>query len=49
MANTGTPSSDGSQYFIVVGKGGAELSPNYSYFGQVTRGDGRSQQIKRRR
>ena len=38
MANSGTPSSDGSQYFIVVGKGGAELSPNYSYFGQVTAG-----------
>lgn len=38
MANSGTPSSDGSQFFIVVGKGGQGLSPNYSYLGQVTSG-----------
>ena len=38
MANSGSPSSDGSQFFFVVGSGGAELSPNYSYFGQVTGG-----------
>lgn len=38
MANSGSPSSDGSQFFIVVGKGGASLSPDYSYFGQVTSG-----------
>lgn len=38
MANSGSPSSDGSQFFIVVGKGGAGLSPDYSYFGQVTGG-----------
>jgi len=40
MANSGSPASDGSQFFIVVGKGGAELPkpPNYSYFGQVTGG-----------
>jgi len=38
MANSGTSSSDGSQFFIVVGKGGSELSPLYSYFGQVTSG-----------
>ncbi|HTV12295.1 MAG TPA: peptidylprolyl isomerase [Acidimicrobiales bacterium] len=38
MGNTGSPSSDGSQFFIVVGKGGAQLTPNYSYFGQVTSG-----------
>jgi cyclophilin family peptidyl-prolyl cis-trans isomerase len=38
MANSGSSSSDGSQFFIVVGKGGAELQPLYSYFGQVTGG-----------
>jgi len=38
MANSGSPSSDGSQFFFVVGSGGAELSPNYSYFGQVSGG-----------
>ncbi len=38
MANSGSPSSDGSQFFIVVGGGGSELSPNYSYFGQVSAG-----------
>jgi peptidyl-prolyl cis-trans isomerase B (cyclophilin B) len=38
MANSGSPSSDGSQFFIVVGKGGTGLSPNYSYFGEVTSG-----------
>jgi cyclophilin family peptidyl-prolyl cis-trans isomerase len=38
MANSGSSSSDGSQFFIVVGKGGAELQPLYSYFGQVTAG-----------
>lgn len=36
MANSGSPSSDGSQFFFVVGSGGKELTPNYSYFGQVT-------------
>jgi cyclophilin family peptidyl-prolyl cis-trans isomerase len=38
MANSGSPSSDGSQFFFVVGTGGKELSPNYSYFGQVSGG-----------
>jgi cyclophilin family peptidyl-prolyl cis-trans isomerase len=38
MANSGTSSSDGSQFFIVVGTGGKQLSPEYSYFGQVTGG-----------
>jgi cyclophilin family peptidyl-prolyl cis-trans isomerase len=38
MANSGTSSTDGSQFFIVVGKGGASLQPLYSYFGQVTSG-----------
>ena len=38
MANSGSPASDGSQYFIVVGTGGQGLQPVYSYFGQVTSG-----------
>jgi cyclophilin family peptidyl-prolyl cis-trans isomerase len=38
MANSGSSSSDGSQFFVVVGTGGAELQPLYSYFGQVTAG-----------
>ena len=38
MANSGTPSSDGSQFFFIVGAGGKELSANYSYFGQVASG-----------
>lgn len=38
MANSGSPSSDGSQFFIIVGKGGQGLTANYSYFGQVTKG-----------
>jgi cyclophilin family peptidyl-prolyl cis-trans isomerase len=38
MANSSGPSSDGSQFFIVVGNGGKSLTPNYSYFGQVIGG-----------
>jgi cyclophilin family peptidyl-prolyl cis-trans isomerase len=38
MANSGSPSSDGSQFFIVVGSGGEELQPLYSYLGHVTTG-----------
>jgi cyclophilin family peptidyl-prolyl cis-trans isomerase len=38
LANSGSPSSDGSQFFIVVGNGGNQLSANYSYFGKVTGG-----------
>jgi len=38
MANSTGPASDGSQFFIVVGHGGAGLTANYSYFGQVTAG-----------
>lgn len=37
MANSG-PNTNGSQFFIVVGKQGEQLSPNYSLFGQVTKG-----------
>ena len=36
MANSGSPSSDGSQFFFVIGSGGKSLTPNYSYFGQAT-------------
>jgi len=35
MANSGSPKSDGSQFFFVVDGGGKQLSPNYSYFGQA--------------
>lgn len=38
MANSGTPSSDGSQFFIVVGSGGKQLAASYSVLGQVTSG-----------
>jgi cyclophilin family peptidyl-prolyl cis-trans isomerase len=37
MANGGA-NTNGSQFFIVVPGGGAQLSPNYSVFGQVTSG-----------
>ena len=39
MANTGSPHSGGSQFFIVIGNGGQSLShPTYADFGQVTSG-----------
>ncbi len=38
MANSGSPSSDGSQFFFVVGSGGKDLSASYSYFGKVVGG-----------
>ena len=39
MANSGGTSTDGSQFFIVVGNSGpTSLAPNYSYFGNVTGG-----------
>ena len=38
MANSGA-NTNGSQFFIVVGNGGSQLSPaSYSMFGQVTKG-----------
>jgi len=37
MANSGS-NTNGSQFFIVVPGGGAQLSPSYSVFGQVTSG-----------
>jgi cyclophilin family peptidyl-prolyl cis-trans isomerase len=38
MANTGQPDSGGSQWFITVEGGGAQLSPSYTAFGHVTEG-----------
>jgi len=38
MANTGAPNSGGSQWFITVEGGGAQLSPTYTAFGRVTSG-----------
>lgn len=37
MANSG-PNTNGSQFFVVVGKQGESLPPKYSLFGQVTKG-----------
>jgi cyclophilin family peptidyl-prolyl cis-trans isomerase len=37
MANSGA-NTNGSQFFVVVPGGGAQLSPSYSVFGQVTSG-----------
>jgi cyclophilin family peptidyl-prolyl cis-trans isomerase len=38
MANTGSPTTNGSQFFIVVGKSGEGLPPNYTLFGNVISG-----------
>ena len=39
MANTGgSPSTDGSQFFVVVGSQGEQLPPDYTDFAQVTSG-----------
>jgi cyclophilin family peptidyl-prolyl cis-trans isomerase len=37
MANAG-PDTNGSQFFIVTGKGGTQLPPAYSRFGRVVKG-----------
>jgi cyclophilin family peptidyl-prolyl cis-trans isomerase len=37
MANSG-PDTNGSQFFVVLPGGGAQLQPLYSFFGQVTEG-----------
>ncbi len=37
MANSG-PDTNGSQFFIIVGAQGVALPPQYSLFGQVTKG-----------
>ncbi|MFP5254722.1 MAG: peptidylprolyl isomerase [Acidimicrobiia bacterium] len=38
MANTGQPDSGGSQWFITVEGGGAQLTPTYTAFGRVVEG-----------
>jgi len=38
LANSGTPSSDGSQFFVVLPGGGKALSPNYTVIGRVVSG-----------
>lgn len=38
MANTATPNTNGSQFFIVTGENGVALPPQYSLFGKVTSG-----------
>jgi cyclophilin family peptidyl-prolyl cis-trans isomerase len=38
MANTGKPDTGGSQFFLVVGHGGQQLSAAYTMFGQITSG-----------
>jgi cyclophilin family peptidyl-prolyl cis-trans isomerase len=38
MANTGTPNTGGSQFFVITGDQGSQLPPSYSLFGQVTDG-----------
>lgn len=38
MANTSAPDTSGSQWFIVVGDGGQQLTPTYTVFGHVTAG-----------
>ncbi len=37
MANAG-PNTNGSQFFIVTGKSGTQLPPQYSLFGKVVKG-----------
>jgi cyclophilin family peptidyl-prolyl cis-trans isomerase len=44
MANSGT-NSNGSQFFIVAGKEGEDLTPSYTLFGKVTSGMGVVDQI----
>ena len=38
MANTSQPHTGGSQFFVVAGKGGKQLTPTYTMFGQVISG-----------
>jgi cyclophilin family peptidyl-prolyl cis-trans isomerase len=38
MANTSSPNTGGSQWFITVGDGGQQLTPSYSVFGHVVAG-----------
>jgi peptidylprolyl isomerase/peptidyl-prolyl cis-trans isomerase B (cyclophilin B) len=38
VANTGSPNTGSSQFFIVIGSGGQQLSLSYTPFGKVTGG-----------
>lgn len=38
MANTGSPNSGGSQFFVITGPEGESLGPQYTLFGTVTSG-----------
>lgn len=38
MANTGSPTTNGSQFFVVTGSAGESLPPHYTLFGHVTKG-----------
>ena len=44
MANAG-PNTNGSQFFIIVGQQGAQLPPNYTLFGEVTKGQDVAEKI----
>ncbi len=46
MANAG-PNTNGSQFFIVTGRNGVSLPPNYTLFGQVVEGLNVAQAISR--
>jgi cyclophilin family peptidyl-prolyl cis-trans isomerase len=38
MARTSQPNSNGSQFFIIVGRAGTRLAPNFTIIGRVTSG-----------
>jgi peptidyl-prolyl cis-trans isomerase B (cyclophilin B) len=38
MANSSSPDSNGSQFFVITGDSGVALSPDFTLFGQVTDG-----------
>ncbi len=44
MANAG-PNTNGSQFFIITGEQGVQLPPDYSLFGQVTKGQDVAEKI----
>jgi cyclophilin family peptidyl-prolyl cis-trans isomerase len=44
MANAG-PNTNGSQFFIIVGQQGVQLPPNYTLFGEVTKGQDVAEKI----
>lgn len=45
MANSGNPSSDGSQFFIVLPGGGSQLQRNYTVIGSVVSGQSAVEKI----